>query len=102
MLLNFGPIKIDTKGMPPVFSVNVYKPLGESRLVAVNLTLNSHTRASVERWAKRLGAQITEEDVEPLTSSDVNTRRIKAVLESGGYRVTVHTTIDPTRAGGAS
>jgi hypothetical protein len=91
MHLRFGPIEIDTKGLPPAFAINVDLPLGAGKPVAVDIFLAGARRGTVQRWAKRLGVESTERDVPPAHPSDPLRREAEAVVEAGGYKVSVWT-----------
>lgn len=80
-------LDIDLTGLPALFNVSVYPPISDNAPVTVSAILASHERRHVERWAKRLGAQVTEHPVEhaPLL------RRAEAVHEQRGVRLVIWT-----------
>lgn len=103
MLLKFGSIVIDTKGLPAVDGLYVYPPVSEKQPVLVHITLVSGKRAAVEKWAARLGAPVVEE-LHPLYEGDPRALEVSAEVETGSHKVTVWTrTAAPAEAlkGGA-
>lgn len=101
MRLSFGPFKIDTKGLPAISSIHVDRPVSDGRPVMVLIALDSGKRAAVEKWAQRLGSQVTEE-LHPLYDGHSAPLDIHTVAESDGYRVEVYTrAAAPAANGGA-
>jgi|SRR6185437_1583796 len=98
MQLQFGPIKIDTKGLPAIYWLHVFEQVDQDAPLHVDIMLAGNKRAAVEKWAKRLGGQVTERDVPDSTGFDVHTREIEAVVERDGYRIAVWTRFTPAPA----
>jgi hypothetical protein len=104
MHLKFGPIKIDTQGLPRPLVVNVSGPHVEGGRVYVQIALESTRRPAVEKWATRLGVPVVE-TVRPIYPGDPIPLEIAAVLNKDGYQVTVYIRVAlpaPGPAGGAS
>lgn len=101
MLLKFGPFKLEPKGMPTIFSLHVLPPSGPDRPVIVLVKLTSKQRAAVEKWAKKLGAEVTERTY-PLFEDDPTPLEICAVAEADGVQVEIYTrTVAPVAAASA-
>ncbi|MGH6654149.1 MAG: hypothetical protein ACRDVE_02955 [Actinocrinis sp.] len=90
MMLNFGPIKLDTKGMPAVADIHVNRPVSDDRPALVYLRLAGGRRADVEKWAKRLGTEVTEQ-INRLYEHDATPLEFCATVEADGFRVEVYT-----------
>ncbi|MGH6654520.1 MAG: hypothetical protein ACRDVE_04865, partial [Actinocrinis sp.] len=90
MMLNFGPIKLDTKGLPAVADIHVNRPVSEDRPALVYVRLAGRRRADVEKWAERLGAEVTEQ-INRLYEHDATPLEFCATVEADGFRVEVYT-----------
>ena len=101
MHLNFGPIKIDTKGLPRIFQISVDPSYPGERTTRVSILLSGDRRADVQRWAARLGVEVSERETRPLFPGDRWARRAEAVAEVPGFRVTVWTRIAPQASAAA-
>jgi hypothetical protein len=74
-------LDIDLKGLPRIDSVSVYA----LDMPTVDAMLAVPNRRGVERWAKRLGVEVTDTLVPGTTA----TRHIAAVRERSGVRLEV-------------
>jgi hypothetical protein len=75
-------LDIDLKGLPRIHNISVYPPRTEDGPVTVSAILASDQRRDVERWAKRLGVEVTER---PLTYSP-RMLIVEAAREKAGVR----------------
>jgi hypothetical protein len=91
MLLIFGKATVNTKGLPRVAVVNFHGHDGGT----VYVLLESRTRAAVEKWAKRLGVEVTESD-----GYRPDEREVSAETESDGYQLHVYTYVPVALAAG--
>lgn len=80
-------LDIDLSGLPAIFDVSVYPPVDDGAPVTVSAILASHERRHVQRWAKRLGVEVTEHPVEHAP----RLRRAEAVREQHGVRLVIWT-----------
>lgn len=93
MHLNIGPLEINTRGLPRVFSMRVSpSPAGDR--VNVNILLQSEQRAAVAKWAQRLGTQVVDGAPYQSRPGERWTQPFETVREVEGYRVRVWTCID--------
>lgn len=91
MLLVFGSIRIETKGLPDA-GVHVYRPVSKGGPVRVHIAVTSGSRAAVGKWAKRLGAPVTERLIPPYENDPLPLPlEIAAQREADGYVVRVYT-----------
>jgi hypothetical protein len=98
MILMFGNATVNTKGLPRVSVINSHGS-GDGTVYTV-VKLEACTRAAVEKWAKRLGVEVTESD-----GYSADTREVSAEAESNGYRLHAYTYVPAVPAeptGGAS
>jgi hypothetical protein len=102
MLLIFGKATVDTKGLPRVSVLNSHGRSDGTVYIAVRL--ESGTRAAVEKWAKRLGAPVTEGD-----GCSADEGKVSTEAESDGCQLHVYTYVPvapadatPEAPGGAS
>jgi hypothetical protein len=90
MWLTFGPVSIDTKGLPALSSVYVAEVAGPGPMVLVLLLLDDKGgRRAVEKWARRLGVEVRDQ-ISTLYDGDPTPREFCAVVEADGFRVKVY------------
>lgn len=93
MLLVFGSIRIDTKGLSDA-GVYIYPPVSEGRPIRVNIAVHAGGRAAVKKWAKRLDAPVIEL-LDPIYDGDPKALEIAAQREVEGYEVRVYVRLAP-------
>jgi len=101
MLLNFGELQINTKGLPRIFSISLNLSHPGERVTRVSILLSGDCRADVQRWAARLGVEVSEREARALYPGDRWARRAEAVAEVPGFRVTVWTRLAPQASAAA-
>jgi hypothetical protein len=91
MRLNFGPLEIDTRGLPEVFSIRAHPSYTVPDQVKISLFLNSTERSAVEEWAKYLGVEVVDGKPYRANPDSEWLQVFQATREVEDYRVRVWT-----------